>query len=700
MEAYFVHIVHFVHEWGRHVLIAITHTSWIIAAMFERLAGSRWVRWLLLSLAAAAVAAAIASLGLFQTLELKTLDYRFRLHAGTSTASPNIVVIEIDDYSIKFLEPAVGRWPWPRNVYAVLVDFMRQSGARLVIFDLMLTEADKQNPEADQDLGRATTEFGGVIHAAFPGEQDLGAPDRKTVLENSIAVQGSFPDYIGLLLPTPDVLGRPRAVGHVATRLDPDGPWRRSLPLARFRDRVFPSLPLAGAMAVQGLGLKDVRVTNNQIRIGSVIAPLDEDSRLPIWFNGPPGSYRSYSFSHVFYSAVQLQEGQKPGLDPALFKGKIVLLGVSGAALHDLFTTPYSGGAAAAGDKRKIFGKMPGVEVQANILDSLLHNRYLTPLSTGYSAALVVGIACLSLGATLYLPIWASILALAAVSASYLVGSYLAFGHRVQTPIVPVILAWASAVAIGYVYQYWIEGGEKRRIKKIFSHYVSRDVFHELLNNPAAAALGGKRTLATVLFSDLRGFTTLSEKIEPEVLIDQLNEYFTAMVEVVFQHRGTVDKFVGDMIMALFNVPLPDAGHADSAVSCAIAMQRRLQELNAGWRAEGRCEFHSGVGVNTGDMIVGNVGSESIRSYTVIGDQVNQGSRLESLCKEYKVEIIISESTRALLRDDYPVNELGNVVVKGKSEPVKIFQVEWREDKGRRMKDRGRDEGGHPIQRR
>jgi len=250
-------------------------------------------------------------------------------------------------------------------------------------------------------------------------------------------------------------------------------------------------------------------------------------------------------------------------------------------------------------------------------------------------------------------------------------------------PVLPVILGWAFALAIGYVYQYWIEGAEKRRIKKIFSHYVSRDVFHELLNNPKAAALGGRRVLATVLFSDLRGFTTLSEKTEPELLIGQLNEYFSAMVEVVFEHRGTVDKFVGDMIMALFNVPLPDHAHADNAVRCAVAMQRRLLELNARWRAEGRCEFHSGVGVNTGQMIVGNVGSESIRSYTVIGDQVNLGSRLESLCKEYKVEIIISEQTRDLLQDDYPVREIGDVVVKGKSKPVGIFSVEWRESKAK-----------------
>ncbi|RPJ85757.1 MAG: adenylate/guanylate cyclase domain-containing protein, partial [Acidobacteria bacterium] len=647
------------------MLIAITARSWIIAAMLARLAVSRWVRWLFLSLGAAALAWAIASVGFFETLELKTLDYRFRLQAGSLTASPDIVIVEVDDASIKFLESEVGRWPWPRNVYAVLIDFMRQAGARTVLFDLLLTEADKQNPEADQDLGRATEEFGQVIHAASLGEQDMGEPDWKVVRQNSIEGQGAFPDYIGILLPTPAVRKHPRAIGHVAMRLDADGPWRRSLPLARFRDRLLPSLPLAAAMTVQGLELKNLKVTNRELGLGSIRVPLDEDFRLPIWFNGPPGAYRRYPFSHVFYSAIQLQEGEKPGVDPSAFSGKIVMIGVTATALHDLFTTPYSGSAATIGDSQKIFGKMPGVEVQANILDSLLHNRYLIPLSTASSAVVVTAVAGVCLGAVLFFPLWPAIVVLSLVPAGYLVSSHLAFGYHVQTPVVPVILAWAFALAIGYVYQYWIEGAEKRRIKRIFSHYVSRDVFHELLNNPSAAALGGKRTLATVLFSDLRGFTTLSEKTEPEALISQLNEYFSVMVEVVFEHRGTVDKFVGDMIMALFNVPLPDEGHADSAVRCAIAMQRRLEELNARWSTEGRCEFHSGVGVNTGDMIVGNVGSESIRSYTVIGDQVNLGSRLESLCKEHRVEVIISEHTRSLLKEDYPIQEIGNVVVKG-----------------------------------
>jgi len=327
-------------------------------------------------------------------------------------------------------------------------------------------------------------------------------------------------------------------------------------------------------------------------------------------------------------------------------------------------------------------GKMAGTEVQANILDSLLHGRFLKSPPGWFGVAVVALVCVIASVSIFYLPLWGALLTLVLIPAAYLSAAQLAFSRPWQLPVVPVLLGWAFGETLGFVYQYWIEGSEKRKIRKMFSHYVSRDVFHELLNNPSAAALGGKRAEATVLFSDLRGFTTLSERTSPEELISQLNEYFSAMVDIVFAHRGTVDKFVGDMIMALFNVPLPDAEHADHAVRCGVAMQRRLVELNARWRSEGRPEFHSGVGINTGEMIVGNVGSESIRSYTVIGDNVNLGSRLESLCKERDAQIIISEYTRSLLRAEHQLRDIGEVTVKGKSQPVRVFAVDWRAEEG------------------
>jgi adenylate cyclase len=220
-----------------------------------------------------------------------------------------------------------------------------------------------------------------------------------------------------------------------------------------------------------------------------------------------------------------------------------------------------------------------------------------------------------------------------------------------------------------------VEGLEKRQVKKLFSRYVAKDVFDQLMADPSRARLGGQRREMTVLFSDIRGFTTFSEQGEPEDIVQQLNEYFSRMVHVLFEHRGTLDKFVGDAVMALFGAPVEDPDHAEHAVQAALAMLRELDALNRDWAVQGRPMLAIGVGVNTGEMVAGNIGSETIMSYTVIGDAVNLGSRLESLNKQHGTTIIISDSTRARLKGRYDIRPLGDVVVKGKTQPVAIFEV-------------------------
>jgi adenylate cyclase len=234
-----------------------------------------------------------------------------------------------------------------------------------------------------------------------------------------------------------------------------------------------------------------------------------------------------------------------------------------------------------------------------------------------------------------------------------------------------LVLAFVGDLA----WKYFVEGREKRQVKKLFSRYVSKDVYEQLVANPSLAALGGSRRHMTVLFSDIRGFTTMSEKGTPEDVVAQLNELFSRMVRVVFDHRGTVDKFVGDMVMALYGAPLDDEDHAEHAVQTALAMIRTLEAMNREWASQGKPELDIGIGISTGDMIAGNVGSESIMSYTVIGDAVNLGARLESLNKDYGTRIIISDATRERLKGRYDIRPLGNVIVKGKSQPVTIYEV-------------------------
>jgi adenylate cyclase len=259
--------------------------------------------------------------------------------------------------------------------------------------------------------------------------------------------------------------------------------------------------------------------------------------------------------------------------------------------------------------------------------------------------------------------------------------SVVLFGHGVWIDVAAPVLAVAFATFGGTAYQYFVEGREKRQVKRMFSRFVSRDVYEQLMADPSSARIGGARREMSVLFADIRGFTTFTERGRPEEVVAQLNEYFSRMVEVVFAHRGTVDKFVGDMVMALFGAPLADPGHADHAVQAALGMLDALGALNARWAAEGRPLLEIGIGVNSGDMVAGNIGSDTIMSYTVIGDAVNLGSRIESLNKEYGTRLIISDGTRARLKGRYDMKPLGAVTVKGKSEPVHIFEVLARQDR-------------------
>jgi adenylate cyclase len=307
--------------------------------------------------------------------------------------------------------------------------------------------------------------------------------------------------------------------------------------------------------------------------------------------------------------------------------------------------------------------------------DSLLAGRFIKPapeasrIGSTITAAVLIGLmsailpfTIAAVGTTLAAAGWTSVAVVALRGGTWL--------NMVQP-----LSAMALALFAGTAYRYFVEDYQKRVVKRLFGRYVSKDVYEQLLAHPDRAELGGKRREMSVLFSDIRGFTTVTEQGNPEELVAQLNEYFSRMVDVVFRHKGTVDKFVGDMVMALYGAPMDDADHAEHAVAAAIDMVRELGELNRSWAARGMAQLDIGVGINSGDMIAGNIGSSSIMSYTVIGDNVNLGSRLESLNKEYKTRIIISDATRIRLKGNYDIRPLGDVVVKGKTRPVALFQI-------------------------
>jgi adenylate cyclase len=447
--------------------------------------------------------------------------------------------------------------------------------------------------------------------------------------------------------------------------------------------KTLPSLGVAAALRAGGFQPGEVAADGEFLRIRDRRLPLVRERvngvdqwtmlinyRAPALVRRPNGEierpYPSYELRHLFKAEQQLLMGQAPMIDPAVFKDKIVFIGFTASGLMDVFGTPLSN------DEN---GSMPGIQLHASMADSILANRFIRP-AAGASRVAAVLITALAIGLlSALLPFAVAAGASLAILGGWAILAVTAFKSGLWLNLVQPVAGGALALFFGTAYQYFVEGREKRRVSKLFGRYVSRDVYSQLMANPDLPQLGGRRREMTVLFSDIRGFTSVTERGEPEALVRQLNEYFSRMVEIVFKHKGTVDKFVGDMVMALFSAPLDDPDHAEHAVQAAIEMVRELAVLNKGWAARGMAQLDIGVGVNSGDMIAGNIGSSAIMSYTVIGDNVNLGSRLESLNKEYKTRIIISDATRARLTNEYDMRPLGDVVVKGKSKAVQIFEI-------------------------
>jgi adenylate cyclase len=621
----------------------------------------------------------------FDIVELKTYDWRMRRTAKPETARPEIALVEIDEYSLRNLQPNAGRWPWPRAVHSMLIDYLSRAPARVIAYDIDFAEADTRRgfdfgggsisgAESDAELVDSVKAAGNVLlladatYEAAQGGGGAPAPDA--------GIRGDGPGPVDrpvVFPPFPPLAAAAAGVAHNLFVLDPDGPLRHTVPLVRSGGRAIPSFGLLAALRATGISPGDVHVDRETLRIGDRAQPLawrhvagaTGDQQF-LWglidFRGEH-AYPTYSFFDLEYSEEQILAGVKPKIDPSVFKNKIVFVGATATGLKDAFQTPFAA------------GEMPGIHIHAAVADDILSNRFLrmAPRRETHATILVTGVLVGMLA--VMLPAWWATVLTIALAAAFGWEATRAFAGGYWMNVTQPLATAAVALFGGVAYQYVVEGRERRKMARLFGQFVSKDVFEQLVADPSLARLGGQRRDMTVLFSDIRGFTTVSEKGQPEEIVGMLNEYFTEMVAIVFRHRGTLDKFVGDMVMALFGAPLDDPDHAAHAADTALDMIAALDALNARWTAAGRPALDIGIGISTGPMIAGNIGSDAIMSYTVIGDTVNLGARLESLNKEHGTRIIISETTRERLGPPYRSRPLGAVVVKGKTQSVAIFEL-------------------------
>jgi adenylate cyclase len=640
----------------------------------------------------AAAAAVLALRGTYplRVAELKAYDARVRLLHDPRSADSSIVILAIDDNSLKIWRDQLGRWPWPRDVYAAMLDYVRVDGARAAVFDIFFYEPDLANPEQDEVFAAA---LGDGMPVVLPFTFSRGSAEAESSLNRLLGHEalvemlarfaaGAAPhvpadwrfDHAEIPI---ELLGE-RAAALGAANFNPDledGVARRERLAYAYEGRLYPALPLAAARVLEPRRFGGpIERRDGMLRAGPTAIPLDGDRFLIRWrgpYRAADGveTFRVVPVHAVLTSYQQMLEGRPTELPPGTFRGKTVLIGLTGIGHFEARATPLR-------------PHDPGVLIHATVLDNLLRGDFLrraphwhnaavtaaTAFGTAAFIALVPSATLATLGAFLLLLLVAG-LGLGAFAA----GVWL----DLAAPLFAAGLAFAGTMAANYM----TEGREKRRVRDLFSRYVSPDYVRELTDNYENVQLGGQRVPLTLLFSDIRGFTSISEKLPAERVVGMLNEYLEKMAEVVYRHGGTLDKFIGDAVMAFWGAPLPRADHARRAVDAGLDMLEELDRLNARWAAEGAgtARLEIGIGINTGEAVVGNIGSLSHKlDYTAIGDTVNLASRLEGLNKQYGTHLIVSESTLSAAGDGFLARPIDAVKVKGKEQSVHIFEVSGR----------------------
>lgn len=621
-------------------------------------------------------------------------DIKTRVFAPR-TPDERIVIIDVDDRSLAEL----GRWPWRRDLMAEIVDkLFAKHGVRALGFDMVFAEPDQGeglmvldelergplagNMPARDEIGRLRTQLdrdGRLARAVRDRPVALGyyfsqepAGSQSGLLPRAAMAAGEFPDNIrarssyGANLPR--IQAAAAAVGHFNVEVDPDGVSRQVPLLARYGDGLYESLALAMLRVVDGIETVELESSGSgwfsalkrrhiewlrtsapgQIRR----IPVDDQSNALIPYRGPPGTFHYVSIADIAKDRVAADA----------LRGKIALVGASAGGLLDLRVTPVS-------------NTFIGVEMHANMLSGMLDGTIRR--QPGWIPAYEVGLlAVVGVLVRLTLPRLNPLRAVfnaLGMAVLLLLGNFAAWQFGYSLPLAASLLLVSALLILQMFWGYTVEVRSKRQFTRLFGQYVPPELVAEMSRNPEHYSMEGKSCELTVLFCDLRGFTSIAERLEPRLVTQLLGEFLTAMTAVIGRHRGTVDKYIGDAVMAFWGAPVANPDHASAAVETALEMQREMLRLSESLAARGLPALEMGVGIATGQVIVGDFGSSVRKAYTAIGDSVNLASRLEGLTRRYGVGIVVGEATR-LAVSGFAWRELDRVRVKGKGTAVTIYE--------------------------
>ncbi len=607
---------------------------------------------------------------LLDLLELKTYDMRLR--ALPPAPPQHVAIAAIDERSLAEL----GRWPWSRATLSAVFDRLDQAGARVIAFDGFFAEPESQ--QADERLARAVGSGRRVVLGMLflvdrrealqvgaerteRARQAIAGQAIEEVRQGGTAGEFFMPELHGVLANIPLLQRSAAYSGHINADPDPDGALRRIALVHRYDRRYYPALSVQIARAFLG----DPRpVLNTEpygiagLEIGGRVVPTDEQGRLLVRYRGPGQTVATISVADILSGRA----------DPKLLRDRAVLIGATATGIGDIRVTPLD-------------TAYPGVELHANVVEDLLAGGVLR--RPEWMGAVDVGI-LLIFGFALA---WGlpragvrggALLALGALAGYLFIAQQLFQAQGLWLNVVyPTLLIAALFVSTTLV-QYFSTESEKRYLRSAFQHYVTATVIDEIVADAGKLRLGGEKRELSVLFCDIRGFTSISEKLAPEDLVKFLNIFFTEMTDKVFDHRGSLDKYIGDAVMALFGAPIAEPQHARFACRAALGMVGALKRLEGEWQRNGlpSLPVEIGIGINSGPMIVGNMGSVNRFNYTVTGDAVNLASRIEALNKTYGTSILVSEHTYEQAKEELPrAREIDRVRVRGREQSVRIYEL-------------------------
>jgi len=641
-----------------------------------RLSARRALLGALIGLAAAAVALALALPGLLDGLEGRTWDWRVRLLARPGPATERIALILLDQKSLDWAaEENALSWPWPRETYALVADFCRRAGAKTLAFDVLFTEASAYGLWDDERFGSAVAENGRVAVAVYLSREEGGTQSWPAdVPEPELSVAGlqrwleeSGAKGRGALqlghatFPIPELTASAEVLANVHQVADADGVFRRGQLFNLFDGRPLPSLAL-GAYLAGNPGDHTIEIDDGRLIIDGRRMPIDPRARLLLRYRGPSQTHAAYNAAAVLRSELRLLEGGEPEIDPGALKDRYVIFGFTAPGLYDLRPSPVA-------------GTYPGLEINATMLDNLLSGDFMRPLPWPAAAVLIlilavgaglVGSAVSTAGRSALVYVIFLPLAPALSLAAYALGWWL--------PLLASELGVALALVSSSLVNYATEGRQKRYIKGAFKQYLSPEVIEQLIAHPERLKLGGERRELTIFFSDLQGFTSISELLSPEDLTSLLNEYLSAMTDIIHEEGGTIDKYEGDAIIAFWNAPLEQPDHAVRGVRAALRCQTQLSAMRPAIKERIGKELHMRIGMNSGPAVVGNMGSRTRFDYTMLGDAVNLAARLEGVNKQFRTYTMVSAATVERTAGAFAVRELGRVSVVGREEPVTVYE--------------------------